>query len=589
MLSVFSFWVLVTIVTANCQTPCKWIHGGNNIFQPNISSMSKVNQIQHHIHSNPSTKDEIIYSESSIHCHEECLTDSCFFSRNLIESIPHDCHAQRILLLYDISIVDYETEESGASLRNIQLAKDLLNQHFRDNLRYLLFWTNVLNHFALIQSTFGELEQSLEALTHSQNMYLQWKANPTDNVLNLIEAFDEEIGVIRSRSASEVDRNLETTIEKNYTETIYFMAQVLQSLGQNDKSAEMCMQTLKRQADFGDFDALDWAVNAGTLCQYFASHDDFLTARHLLASSFIMIERVKETESNQELLSKRKADLDRIFTKYCLMLLEGPTVSEAPKATERILDYAVVVEKEEGIPVSIPKNYEEAVVIFNAGVKHVSSALQFFTLNEHASDHADCILDQSKLYRLLASFQPQADKVCKLHKRRVDLLQELLKQLNPTHFLSYNRKINFELGETFSEMIHFKTVEKSSSESVTKQAALKVTSFINKSIEHFQQFLDTFVDKTTKKIKDNLDDEDVRPVIVALLNQGRLHSKLKSSDPKLQLKYLTDSETCYRKAVDYLERNPSKEAIVKEEATVLRELLQLLPERTALVMSSMNL
>jgi hypothetical protein len=183
----------------------------------------------------------------------------------------------------------------------------------------------------------------------------------------------------------------------------------------------------------------------------------------------------------------------------------------------------------------------------------------------------------------LASFQSDAAKVCKLHKRRVGLLQELLKQLNPTHFLSFHRKINFELGETFSEMVHFKTLEKSSLPA-TKHAVLKVSSLINSSIQHFQQFLDTFSDKT-REIKSKLDDDDVRPVIVALLNQGHLHSKLKSSDPRQQLQHFKDTEKCYQKAIDYLARNPHQEKLVTAEAKVLKEMMQLLPEKVQLFMS----
>ena len=462
-------------------------------------------------------------------------------------------------------------------MKNIKLAKELLKENYTDNVSVILFWTNVLNHYALIQSTFGELEAALEALTQSKDLHLKCKQNPEQNFLDYLQVFDS--------GDEENEKNIEKKIEKSYTETIYFMAQVLQSLGQDEQSARLCLETLKRQASSGDFDPLDWAVNAGTFCQYFASHDDFVTARHLLASSLVMIERVDSSQGESDLLNKRKHDLDRIFAKYCMMLMEGPTKSEAASTLDQVLEDPVVLEKEKSIPVLFPKTYEDALVIFSAGQQHLSSALEYFTLNEHASDHSDCIIDQSKLYRLLASFQSDPSKVCKLYKRRVDLLQSLLKELNPSFFLAYNRKINFELGEIFSEMIHYKTKEKASEAQAnhnvkhTKQTINKINSFVLNSLTHFDNFFNTFLDKESKKIKGKLDDNDVRPVIVALLNQGRLYTQFLSPDPRDKLKHLSDSESCYQKAMDYITCYPDQEKLVEKEAEVLKEMIQLLPEK----------
>jgi len=480
-------------------------------------------------------------------------------------------------------VIDYETEETGPSLRAIKSARDLLEEDFSDDTRLLLFWTSVLNHYALIQSSFSELENALKALDQSKHLYLKWKQNPDQKVLQLEDAFLD----VDSSPDDETKINLEAKIEKNYTETIYFMAQVLQNLGQNDKSAILCMETLKRQAVSGEFDPLDWAVNAATFCQYFASHGDFSTARHLLASAMVMIDKVNS--SDDELFTKRRHDLDRIFVKYCLMLMESHSShSTVPSScsTDRVLEYSVVLEIEESIPVSVPTMYEDAILIFQAAQRHLSDATSYFTLETHASDYADCILDESKLYRLLALFQTQdVSKVCKLHKRRIDLLEHLVKELNPTHFLALLSKINFELGETYSEMAHYKSIEKSC-ENLSKQVVIKINSFINHSINHFDKFLATFSDKTTKEIKGKLDDEEVRPVISALMSRGRLNSKFLTLETGDQLKKLEESESAYQRAVNYLSLHSDQEDLVQEEAKVLREMLQLIPDKRRILMTN---
>jgi KIF-binding protein len=64
-------------------------------------------------------------------------------------------------------------------------------------------------------------------------------------------------------------------LEKTHTLTLYYLAQVYGTLGQQLKSALYCHNTLKRQLESKDFDSIDWALNAATLSQFFATHNGF--------------------------------------------------------------------------------------------------------------------------------------------------------------------------------------------------------------------------------------------------------------------------------------------------------------------------
>lgn len=48
---------------------------------------------------------------------------------------------------------------------------------------------------------------------------------------------------------------------------------------------------------------------------------------------------------------------------------------------------------------------------------------------------------------------------CKMHKRRVDLLEGVVKELNPTYFLTNCQELWFELGETYNDMLDTKLVK----------------------------------------------------------------------------------------------------------------------------------
>jgi KIF-binding protein len=64
-------------------------------------------------------------------------------------------------------------------------------------------------------------------------------------------------------------------LEKTHTLTLYYMAQVYGTLGQTLKSALYCHNTLQRQLESKEFDSIDWALNAATLSQFFATHNGF--------------------------------------------------------------------------------------------------------------------------------------------------------------------------------------------------------------------------------------------------------------------------------------------------------------------------
>lgn len=60
--------------------------------------------------------------------------------------------------------------------------------------------------------------------------------------------------------------NNETTFP---IQTVYYLAQVHQNMGNAAESAVYCERTLVRQLEGMKFDSVDWAINAATLAQYY--------------------------------------------------------------------------------------------------------------------------------------------------------------------------------------------------------------------------------------------------------------------------------------------------------------------------------
>jgi len=57
------------------------------------------------------------------------------------------------------------------------------------------------------------------------------------------------------------------------------------------------------------------------------------------------------------------------------------------------------------------------------------------------------VRDQSSALRLLATFEPDAERRRQMHKRRAALLDALVRQLNPRHFGALCRQLYVDLAE----------------------------------------------------------------------------------------------------------------------------------------------
>lgn len=499
------------------------------------------------------------------------------------------------LLNYELGVVAIDVEESSIGDRFLESAQTLLDEHFGRNLHIILLHLKILNSASLIRSSFADYEKALFVLKRAESLYKDWRTARTENssflTIAIKDLFNTSVCSPHGPSRNGEDSETCSNVEKEYTQTVYYLAQVLEKRGECELAAKYCTETLVRQFESGDYEPIDWSVNAAILSQYYACHDMFGTARRLLAVAQFQLDRVQDEES--ELLGKRRADLDRIFVKYCMILLEKSNEEQVGSDdASRILSMSdpEVDRLETGIPAARAVSYDTALTIFLFANKRLAAAINFFTLNEHASDHADCILDQSKLYQLLIHFQSEAGKICKMHKRRIDLLQKLLMDLNPAYFLAHVRRILFELGETYSdysEMVRHKVAdaEDASEGQVIRSAAVKVNALTVKAIQHFTRFVDSFRDKNGQ-LPVRFDADTTRPVLVAWFATGRLHTKKISSFPNEQLQFWTDSETCYQQIVEYINKNPDQEHLIHEEIKVVREMLPLIPEKKKLILSA---
>lgn len=125
---------------------------------------------------------------------------------------------------------------------------------------------SALNESGILWMNRGETEKAKNYLIDAEtyyNTFVESKAEP----LSIYDVFD-------GNSTSENGKG-EKLLEKHIVMTQFYLAQVFGSLGDLEKSAIYCHATLKKQLLLGEYEPIDWALNAATLSQYFCTNDRY--------------------------------------------------------------------------------------------------------------------------------------------------------------------------------------------------------------------------------------------------------------------------------------------------------------------------
>lgn len=93
--------------------------------------------------------------------------------------------------------------------------------------------------------------------------------------------------------------------------------------------------------------------------------------------------------------------------------------------------------------------FSEARDVFLRTQEWLELAKDFYRIDGHCSDHVAVVRDHSTLYKVLAFFEGDLERQCKMHKRRADMIQAVLKELSMQYYLLVCRQLMFELAEVY--------------------------------------------------------------------------------------------------------------------------------------------
>lgn len=225
-------------------------------------------------------------------------------------------------------------------------------------------------------------------------------------------------------------------------------------------------------------------------------------------------------------------------------------------------------------------------MVFLEGQKWLNISKEFYVLDGHVSNHVEILQDMSQLYKMLAFFDEDFERRCKMHKRRVDMLSEVLVELNPQHYLLVCRQLMFEIAEAYSDMVDLKmAIAEESGGPPSVHAVKKINMLINQSIKFFQSFIDSLKHKGA--LPEKFDEDTVRPALVAQFYIARLYSKLICADKYAKVENLKKSLDIYQYLVKYCDTHPDMpEKAFKDELGLSQEMAGLLPLKMDKIMMS---
>lgn len=496
--------------------------------------------------------------------------------------------------------VDIKLAVNYIDTEELQSGEEILNKCIDELEKYRLhkgaanLYQHVLNNLGILWSGRREPQKAFEFLQNAESLYKDFK----QEIGGAPESLDEYFSPVNENDDMR-EQERDSKFENTYTHTLYYIAQVYAKLENKELASKYCHMTLKRQLEASTYDPLDWSINAATLSQYFVTVEDFPNARHCLASAELIFaeklekESLNESEDMKDKLSQGKADLARCWVKYGLNLLEvskdkwlesvgqenGDTNENKDEENKDNIFPRFDLELtaiEEQVTDQYLKDFVDAREVFLKIQNWLKEAKDYYVFDGRCSDYIEIVQDHSKAFKYLAFFEMNLERQAKMHKRRIDMISELVGELNSQHYLLVMRQLIYELAETYSTMMDIKmTIAEQSGGS--QHALQKVNFLIKQSIDQYEAYLNTLKERGKDELPEEFPDNDLRPGLVAMFCIGRLYSKFITGNVREKLDNMLKTKHYYEFIVNYCEKHTAGAEAVPAELSICKEMVELMP------------
>ena len=533
----------------------------------------------------------------------------------LLEGVVDTFDSETIICIHNqiklaISTVNRQLASAASHGDDLRLARQLLedawltvvNDANQDkarggcNCRLLGLQTNVLVDFNQINqlvyhrldilSTLIQLRLSLtnerdyfhELCSIAIAVYDRWK------VASVTPFNSEQMFSAEKRTPAEEDI-MKQKVESQFNQILECKMNVCCESGLDREAARICHRLLKRWLHVQDASKLKVAVHFASLSQYFSGKKNFAIAVHLIQSAFHVFDQFKKAnifvQSHFAELPQSEASIRLILIKYSIRLLEFSlenqsnlssveSISSKTVRNAKVLkEYSVFSDQElvdsnqlyaiDSLLSTTVSTFEEARDLFKTAILSIDECQHFYSLEERCSDYVELEQDRATLYGLLAKFETDSSRKCKMLRKRVDILEKVLNKLNPTFYLNHVRKLNFELGEAYFDLLQSKEKQGKSTD-----ADGKINRLCAKGIEKMHSFVQSFYEPDSKRLPDRIDDSVVSSVMTAYSMIGKLYERIPTHDDQQHVNHIEALLCSMQQVLNYAQQNPDQAYLIQQ-------------------------
>ncbi|KAJ3593435.1 hypothetical protein NHX12_005770 [Muraenolepis orangiensis] len=443
--------------------------------------------------------------------------------------------ARRAAVEYFLGVNHVETEELSAGQEHLMNCTKLLDQLSTSPLNVSLF-IHARNQLGILWAGRDETGTAQGYLEMAEVTYLIYMKEEGSPPMDMTEYFSTEENHLTHQERTK-------RFELAYTHTKYYLAQVYKNLA---------------------------TVVSGLAGE---------------VPSEAPPEESEGERDRRDVLRQKRADIARCWIKYCLNLLQDAkklledNIGELDGDRQEKLRVA-----RRGTEEEVETSRKSALLFgsedtFDSIASLEEKAKEFFEMDGYVTDHIEILQDHSALFRALAFFEDDLDRRCKMHKRRVDMMEPICNELNAQYYLMIRRQLMFELAETYNEMMDLKLTlanRQADSETLDSHSIKKFNHLCAASAKFFEMFLES-LRSPEGKLPELLEEEVLRPALVARFRVARLYGQLICPVISDQLENLNKSLDNYKYVTQYCEAHPEASAAVETELELSQDMVSLLP------------
>ena len=492
----------------------------------------------------------------------------------------------RIVINYNLALNYLETEENTEADKYLNKTLELLSNLDKNNEKFGNILQDIYNNLGYLSINRDENEKGMSLLTKSEELYAEIMKFPNiakEVTYNSKDLASKKEGEVIFFNFWEPQVSAKKT-ENLYTLTLFFVAQAHTKMGEKEKAARYCGNTLKRQFETNEYQLKDWCVNCISLAEYYTNNNSFSQAYYLLQAGQNLLSKIEKKFKLKATFSMSFARLFKSFLTF--------TISNLNPKEEELKEIQKIINLKEltfdtinwaFIYLDFPKSKEEILKLFRTSNTQYKKSMSFFVLDGYVTEHIAMSQEISAMIKDLSSIENDNISKISFLEKRLGLIDPIRIVLNPKAYPVFYEKLIVESAEICNEICELSGVELLKAKK-TDKIIEKINVFGMKCVEMYRE-----IEKILEEQKENRDKNYYQSVVNTKFNIAKIFSRLIGKGKTEKIDFLRKSMDGYRDIVGYM-KNLLKEKgnldfNFSEQLRICEEMGELLPVKISKINS----